>query len=394
MPAHGRPLSLAKVGVGAEGGKAALVTHESRSWACPRASDAVDLSSLPPHIWVRLYGRDRIQQKLRISLTEHCNLACFFCHNEGQGPIRRQAGESLSVAEIVSVAGAALEEATTKIKLTGGEPLLFRSGRDNIITLVREIAALRQEGHTFDLSMTTNGSLLPEYADQLASAGLDRVTVSVTTLDETVFGKLISPSRQLLSRGLEGLHAAQEAGLLPLKINAALYHSSKTRGLGNLNELPELLDVALAVGAAELRFYTLLWHKNFSAFGEFYQFFSSEMRDALVALLKSQDVVGPSETVDALASLALRFADRAYPKVEYGVDLGRLKIGFEAMKYGRLSDRSGLQEGPYAVRLSADGALRATLGGRPSYGLIKAVRKGWTGSELRRWYRAALEEMP
>lgn len=393
MPARGLSLHPTGARMTRQGGGATLVASDSRSWTRPRAPNAVDLPSLPPHIWVRSYGRDRIQEKLRISLTEHCNLACFFCHNEGQGPIRRQARERLTIAEIVSVARTALAEGATKIKLTGGEPLLFRSGRDNIITLVREISALRQDGRSFDLSMTTNGSLLPEYAHQLASVGLDRVTISLTTLDDKVYDELISPNQQLLSRGLEGLHAARDAGLLPLKINTPLCQS-KTRGVGNLHELPNLTATAIASGAAELRFYTLLWHENFPEFGDFYQFFSPEMRNALVALLKLYDVVGPSETVETLARLALRFAHRAYPKVEYGVDLGSLKIGFEAMKYGRLSGRTGLQEGPYAVRLSADGALRATLGSEPSYGLLRGIQERCTGSELRRLYRAVLEEMP
>lgn len=138
----------------------------------------------------------------------------------------------------------------------------------------------------------------------------------------------------------------------------------------------------------------MLWHEAFPDFGEFYQFFSAEMRNALVALLRSHGVVGPSETVETLARLGLRFAHRAYPKVEYGVDLDDLKIGFEAMKYGRFPDQAGLQEGPYAVRLGADGAMRATLSSGPSYDLIRGIREGLAGSELRRLYRAVLEEIP
>jgi cyclic pyranopterin phosphate synthase len=122
---------------------------------------------------VRLHSRQRLQRKLRISVTDHCNFTCFFCHNEGQGPIRRTARAALRTDEIQSVVRVALAEGVTKIKLTGGEPLLFRSGREDAVTLVRKLAQLRQEGEVFDLSMTTNGSLLPGYAERLALAGLD-----------------------------------------------------------------------------------------------------------------------------------------------------------------------------------------------------------------------------
>lgn len=137
-----------------------------------------------------------------------------------------------------------------------------------------------------------------------------------------------------------------------------------------------------------------MWHNAFPRFEEFYQFFSLEMRAALEALLRSLNVVNPDEFVAILSAFALRFAHRLYPKIEFGLDLDRLRVGFEAMKYGRLPGAAGMQEGPYAMRLGSDGALRATLNGPPSYELIQGIRSGLTAPELRRLYRAALEEMP
>lgn len=351
------------------------------------------VTPLPPLVWVRLQSRERLQRKLRISLTDRCNFACFFCHNEGQGPIQRVSRSALGADELQAVVRVALAEGVTKVKLTGGEPLLFRSGPDDVVSVVRKLAALRAEARVFDLSMTTNGSLLPDYAEPLASAGLDRVTMSLTTLDHASFDTLISSSRRLLDRTLAGLRSARRAGLTPLKINAVLYHSHQA-GLGNLTEIRDLYEVAVQHGVDELRFFTLLWHEAFARFDEFYHFFSPEMRAALESLLRHCRLVSPGEVVEILSALALRFAHRVYPKIEFGLVLDQLRLGFEAMKYGRLPGDAGLQEGPYAMRLSADGALRATLNGPPSYELIRGVRQGRPFSELRSRYRAALEAMP
>jgi hypothetical protein len=227
----------------------------------------------------------------------------------------------------------------------------------------------------------------------VSTPGLDRVTMSLTTLDNTTFDALISSSRRLLDRTLAGLRSARRAGLTPLKINAVLYHSHQA-GLGNLTEIRDLYEVAVQHGVDELRFFTLLWHETFARFDEFYHFFSPEMRAALESLLRHCHLVAPGEVVEILSALALRFAHRVYPKIEFGLELDQLRLGFEAMKYGRLPGDAGLQEGPYAMRLSADGALRATLNGPPSYELIRGVRQGRPFSELRSRYRAALEAMP
>lgn len=356
-------------------------------------ADPINLHALPSHIWIRLHDREEIMKRLRISLTEHCNESCFFCHNEGQGDIRRRPGRALSSDHLQAATRVAVMEGVDRVKLTGGEPLLFRSGRDDVVSLVSELATLRKEGWTFDLSLTTNGSLLSDYAEGLAQAGLDRVTVSLTTLNPTTFRTLISRNDSLLPRTIAGLQAAQAVGLTPLKINTVLYHSVQ-RSIGNLDELRDLVRVATDHGVAELRFFTLLWHEAFAEFDEFYHFFSTEMRESLVALLDGCDVVEPEQTVDLLSRLAHTFAHRLYPKVEFGVDLGRTKLGFEAMKYGRVVGRKELQEGPYAMRLATDGGLRATLNGAASYDLIRGIRDSLPLSELRRRYRRAQEGLP
>jgi molybdenum cofactor biosynthesis enzyme MoaA len=340
-----------------------------------------------------MLDRDQVKQKLRISLTDHCNWQCFFCHNEGQGPVGRTPAHAMTVEEIVAIARTAVSEGVTMIKLTGGEPLLYRSLDDDVTSLVRGLAALKSGVERLDLSMTTNASLMPEYADRLRDCGLDRVTVSITTLDSTTFDLLISPNSRLLARSIAGLRAARNAGLVPLKINMALYHSDG-QNVGNLRELRDIFDVAAANDVSELRLFTLIWHPGLKQFDEYYQFFSPRMREELQGLLTYCGIIAPGQMVERLVTLAATFAHRVYPKVEFGVQIGSMRLGFEAMQFGRLPSEAGLQEGPYAMRVGSDGALRSVLNGEPSFELIDGVRCGMSDTELRRIYRAAWAELP
>jgi molybdenum cofactor biosynthesis enzyme MoaA len=347
-------------------------------------------AGLPEHVWVRRFDRDWVRSRLRLSLTEHCNLHCFFCHNEGQGPVRRHRSRTLSVEETATIARVAVLEGARRIKLTGGEPLLYRHEGEDVVSLVRSLADLRAI-RDIDLSMTTNGVLLPEYADRLSAAGLDRVTVSLSTTEPDTFNSLISPNISLLARSMLGITSALRAGLRPLKLNTVLYYSPRRR-LGNLHELPNIVRFATGHSVSELRLFTLLWHADFAEFGEFYHFFSTDMCDALESLLAELGTPRPAETVEVLAGLARSFADTAYPKVEFGVDVGSLRLGLEAMRFGR--EGATGQEGPYAIRIGADGSLRSTLNGRPDHALIQAIRNGAGEADLRGIYRQALEEMP
>ena len=351
-------------------------------------------NSLPEHVWVRLSGRSKIRQRLRVSLVDNCNFRCFFCHNEGQGPILNKRHLSLSSDELASIVTVAAREGVKYVKLTGGEPLLFGKPPFGIVELIERLDSIRRsrDGVSFDLSMTTNGSLLARVAHLLRVAGLDRVTVSLTTQDLRTFDTLIATQQALLLRSLEGLRAAAEAGLRPLKVNTVVYQSRKT-GLGNLDELFSLMAAARTLGVDELRIFTLLWHESFHDFEDYYHFFSAEMINALCAALRQLDVPDPDATVEVLAMLGTLFADSAYPKVEFGVSTSSMRIGFEAMKFGRLDGASESQEGPYAIRLGADGGVRVALNSAPSYDLIGAIRCGTRGEEAGHLYRKALGEM-
>ena len=155
---------------------------------------------------------------LRISVTDRCNFRCSYCmpkevFDKDYAYLPHSA--LLSFEEIVRIAQQFVNHGVQKIRLTGGEPLL----RKNIEVLVEKLAALRTtDGSPLDLTLTTNGALLARKARALKAAGLHRVTVSLDGLDDSVF-RAMNDVDFPVADVLDGIHAAQEAGLGPIKVN-------------------------------------------------------------------------------------------------------------------------------------------------------------------------------
>ena len=165
--------------------------------------------------------RDRLQRPLRdlrISVTDRCNFRCAYCMpKEVFGSDYKYLPHSslLSFEEITRVARQFVALGVRKIRLTGGEPLL----RKNLEALLVQLAELRTpDGQAIDLTMTTNGSLLSRKARTLKAAGLNRVTVSLDALDEAVF-KRMNDVDFPVAKVLEGIEAAQAAGIANIKVN-------------------------------------------------------------------------------------------------------------------------------------------------------------------------------
>jgi cyclic pyranopterin phosphate synthase len=176
------------------------------------------------------YGR-RVDY-LRVSVTDRCNLRCVYCMPE-EGVRACTHGEILRYEEIVQVAETAVALGVRRVRLTGGEPLV----RLGIVDLVRMLSAMPG---LVDLSMTTNGILLARYARDLVDAGLDRVNISLDSLRPDRYRQMTRWGD--LSDALEGIGAAQAAGLSPIKINTVVI-----RGY-NDDEVVDLARRALAEG--------------------------------------------------------------------------------------------------------------------------------------------------
>jgi GTP 3',8-cyclase len=154
---------------------------------------------------------------LRLSVTDRCNFRCTYCMPKelfGKDHEFLPRGELLSFDEISMLVALFVERGVEKIRITGGEPLL-RKDLEKLIGMLRSIDGVR------DLTLTTNASLLARKARSLAAAGLDRVTVSLDSLDDPTFQRMNDVGFPVAAV-LEGIEAAAEAGLGPIKVNAVV----------------------------------------------------------------------------------------------------------------------------------------------------------------------------
>jgi GTP 3',8-cyclase len=156
---------------------------------------------------------------LRISVTDRCNLRCRYCMTEEGVKLFRHE-DILSFEEIQQVVQVAVRLGIDKIRLTGGEPLV----RKGIVDLVSKIASVKE---IKDFSMTTNGILLDEMAPALKVAGLQRVNISLDTLDPAKYSHITRGGS--IERALKGIDAAIAARLDPVKINCVVFHSSEEK---------------------------------------------------------------------------------------------------------------------------------------------------------------------
>ncbi|MGD0579977.1 MAG: GTP 3',8-cyclase MoaA [Bryobacteraceae bacterium] len=153
---------------------------------------------------------NRTHDNLRISVTDRCNIRCFYCMPEGETPFAGRA-EILSFEEIERFVRLAVPLGITKVRVTGGEPLL----RKNLPALISKLTAI--DGLR-EVALTTNALLLEEQAASLYRAGLRRLNVHLDTLDRGRFQRITR--RDELDRALRGLMHARETGFAPIKINA------------------------------------------------------------------------------------------------------------------------------------------------------------------------------
>jgi GTP 3',8-cyclase len=191
----------------------------------------IDASHFPGRASLRdRYGRTVTY--LRVSITDRCNLRCFYCLPRDCAVAWR--AEQLSLEELAEVVRGGVDLGIRKIRITGGEPLV----RPGVIEFVRTLSSLPGIS---DLALSTNGTLLADHAAPLKAAGLMRVNVSLDSLQPEVF-RAIS-GRNDLDRVVAGIASARAAGLHPIKLNVVVM-----RGV-NDNELPAILDFAARHGA-------------------------------------------------------------------------------------------------------------------------------------------------
>jgi cyclic pyranopterin phosphate synthase len=195
--------------------------------------------------------RGRAMRDLRISVTDRCNFRCTYCmprevFDSGYRFLPHEA--ILTFEEIARLARIFVGLGVQKIRLTGGEPLVRRDVR-RLVALLKELEV--------ELTLTTNGSLLAKHAHALKTAGLDRVTVSLDSLDDATF-RAMNDADFPVARVLEGIQAAADAGFGPIKINMVVKRgvnddgivamAERWRGTGHIMRFIEYMDVGSTNG--------------------------------------------------------------------------------------------------------------------------------------------------
>jgi cyclic pyranopterin phosphate synthase len=299
------------------------------------------------------YGR--VATDLRVSLTDRCNLRCTYCMPaEGLPWLARE--ELLSDAETLRLIdiGVRLLGIRT-VRLTGGEPLLRRGLEE----LVARIGELRPRP---TIALTTNGIGLADRADALASAGLDRINISLDTLDPDTFKRLARRDR--LADVLAGVGAARAAGLDPVKINAVLM-----RGV-NDHEAPALVRWSIREGV-QLRFIEQMPLDAQHAWQRSEMVTADEIRGSLAELGLVEDEADARRRGSAPAEL-FRIAG-----TEHRVGI----IASVSRPFCGACDR---------VRLTADGQIRNCLFARSESDLRSLLRGGASDEEIADRWRAAV----
>lgn len=298
------------------------------------------------------YGR--AIRDLRVSLTDRCNFRCFYCLPHGEPPIAPKE-QMLSYEEIDYVCDIFVALGIEKIRLTGGEPMMRR----DIETIIRKLTKLKPALH--DLALTTNGYFLPERAQGLKEAGLDRITISLDSLKQDVFKRMTGVD--VLDKVLAGIAAAKEAGLEPIKINAVIVRGHNEDEVADFAAFARDYDV-------KMRFIEFMPLDSGHEWDRKDVFSGKEIRDRISERfpLVSVDVARGSET-----SSRYRFADGA--PGEIGI------IAPVTEPFCGACSR---------IRLTADGQIRTCLFSTVEHSLRDVVRSGASRDEIIDYIRSVI----
>lgn len=287
---------------------------------------------------------------LRISVTDHCNLSCVYCSVGSVPHLPRS--EILSYEEIQHVVQVAASMGISKVRLTGGEPLL-RADLSKLVWMISQIESID------DISLTSNGILLSKYAVELKEAGLKRVNVSLDTLKEDRFKRI--SGRDKLGEVLSGIEAARLAGLNPVKINMVV--------LQGIND-DETIDFARMSTSQG-------WHVRFI---EFMPFGMPEAQS--LETVSAQEI---RERIQSLGKLEPYTGKTGNgPARYYRLPGARGTIGFITPMTEHFCHSCN------RLRLTSDGQLRPCLLDDDEVNLKEALRNGASTDELKQLIQQAV----
>jgi len=291
---------------------------------------------------------------LRISVTDRCNLRCIYCM-PAEGIRLMSHDDILSYEEIYTVAEAAAELGISKIRITGGDPLI-RAGLPELVRMLARIDTID------DISLTTNGVLLARYAAELKRAGLRRVNVSLDTLKPDKFEYITRGSN--FDDVLEGINVARSVGLNPIKINMVV--------ISGVND-DELLDFAA-------RTITEGWHVRFIEYMPFGESSTDRQLFPVSVMKQRLEVLGELEPCSTVTGNG--------PAKYYRLPEAKGTIGFITPVTEHFCFQCN------RLRLTADGKLRPCLLSENEIDLRQPLRSGMSSVELKRLIKEAIASKP
>ncbi len=289
----------------------------------------------------------RVIHDLRVSITDRCNYKCVYCRT---GELGAQYPE-LGIDEYFRIIQLFVSLGITKVRLTGGEPLLRRG----LLDLIRELAHLpTHDGGRLDIALTTNGHLLESLAGPLKEAGLDRVTVSMDAVDEGTFERITRVPGSFKTV-LRGVRAAKAAGLTPLKINCVLLRGFNDDQVEEFAEFARREDVIVRF----IEFMPLEEGRLWSP-------------EIVVSLREIVERIGRVLPLKELAPNEASETARRYTFADGKGEIGIIAPVTQAF-CGACS----------RVRLTSDGKIRTCLFSQIEHDLYGHMRAGGTDDELR-----------
>ena len=293
---------------------------------------------------------------LRLSVTDRCNYKCVYCRTGNEGA---QYSE-LPIEEYARMVRLFVSLGVEKVRLTGGEPLLRRG----LLDLIREISALRPafSEAPLDIALTTNGHLLAGLAKDLKRAGLSRVTVSMDAVDAETFARITRVPRSF-ERVRDGIRAAQDAGLGPVKVNAVLL-----RGF-NDSQIEAFAEFSRAEGVI-VRF--IEWMP-----------LEEDRTWTPEAVVRMDEIVERLNRVRPLVALPANHASETARRYTFDDGLG--EIGIIAPVSHPFCGHCS------RVRITSDGKVRTCLFSQSDHDLVRPLRKGASDDELRARIRKIVE---
>jgi cyclic pyranopterin phosphate synthase len=301
-------------------------------------------------------GHNRAITDLRLSVTDRCNYKCVYCRTGNDGA---QFSE-LPIADYARLLRVFVSLGIEKIRLTGGEPLL----RKGLLDLVRETARLRPafSGAPLDIAITTNGHLLAPLAQPLKDAGLSRITISMDAVDSETFTRITRVPGGF-ERVRDGIRAAQDAGLGPVKINCVLLRGFNDTQIEAFAEFSRAEQVIVRF----IEFMPLEEGRSWSP--------------EIVVPLK--EIVARLNAVRPLVALPPNHPSETARRFTFNDGLGEIGIIAPVSEpfCGHCS----------RIRLTSDGKLRTCLFSQSDHDLIGLMYQGASDDEIRNWIRRIVQ---